>query len=97
MVIKTPEPNVSPLELVCIDFWSAKDFSGKSVVLLVVTDHFTKMANSFLCKDQSVSQVTHKLWDKYFCVYGFSQRIHSDQGANIENRLIRELLQISGI
>lgn len=62
VVSKTPEPEgraplegirtVSPLELVCIDFWSAEDSSGKSVGVLVVTDHFTKMVNAFLCKNQ---------------------------------------------
>lgn len=51
VVSKTPEPEAraplesirttSPLELVCIDFWSAEDFNGKSVNVLVVTDHFT--------------------------------------------------------
>ncbi|KAL1255089.1 hypothetical protein QQF64_013150 [Cirrhinus molitorella] len=107
VVSKTPEPEgraplesirtVCPLELVCIDFWSAEDSSGKSVDVLVVTDHFTKMANAFLCKNQSASQVARQLWDKFFCVYGFPQRIHSDQGANFESRLIKELLQIAGI
>ncbi|KAI2666765.1 Retrovirus-related Pol polyprotein [Labeo rohita] len=107
VVSKTPEPEgraplesirtVCPLELVCIDFWSAEDSSGKSVDVLVVTDHFTKMANAFLCKNQSASQVARHLWDKFFCVYGFPQRIHSDQGANFESRLIKELLQIAGI
>lgn len=107
VVSKTPEPEgraplesirtVRPLELVCIDFWSAENSSGKSVDVLVVTDHFTKMANAFLCKNQSASQVARQLWDKFFCVYGFPQRIHSDQGANFESRLIKELLQIAGV
>lgn len=30
-----------PLEMVCIDFWSAQYSTGKSVDVLVVTDHFT--------------------------------------------------------
>uniref|UniRef100_A0A8C2FH10 Gypsy retrotransposon integrase-like protein 1 n=1 Tax=Cyprinus carpio TaxID=7962 RepID=A0A8C2FH10_CYPCA len=107
VVSKTPEPEgraplesirtVHPLELVCIDFWSAEDSSGKSVDVLVVTDHFTKMANAFPCRNQSASQVARQLWDKFFCVYGFPLRIHSDQGANFESRLIKELLQIAGV
>ncbi|KAJ8367054.1 hypothetical protein AAFF_G00333490 [Aldrovandia affinis] len=49
---KTPEPAAraplesittsAPLELVCIDFWSAEDNNNKSVDVLVITDHFTK-------------------------------------------------------
>ena len=42
-----------PLELVCIDFWSAEDSHNKSVDVLVITDHFTRLAQAFTCKDQS--------------------------------------------
>uniref|UniRef100_A0A8C5FQQ6 Integrase catalytic domain-containing protein n=1 Tax=Gadus morhua TaxID=8049 RepID=A0A8C5FQQ6_GADMO len=83
--------------MVCIDFWSAEIPNGKTVDVLVITDHFTKMAHAFPCHDQSAKQVARQLWDRYFCVYGFPERIHSDQGANFESQLIRELLLISGV
>ena len=51
---ETPEPEgraplesittSRPLELVCIDLWSAEASSNKSLDVLVVTDHFTKLA-----------------------------------------------------
>ena len=107
IVSKTVEPegraplenitSTRPLELVCIDFWSAEDSRNKSINVLVITDHFTRMAQAFPCKDQSAKQVARVLWDRYFCVYGFPERIHSDQGANFESRLISELLKVSGI
>lgn len=71
-----------PLQLVCIDFWSAEDHKNKSVDVLVITDHFTRLAHAFQCKDQSAKQVARVLWEKYFCVFGFPERIHSDQGAS---------------
>lgn len=37
------------------------------------------------------------LWDKYFCVFGFPEQIHSDQGASFESELISGLLMASGI
>ena len=86
-----------PLQLVCIDFWSAEDSRNKSVDVLVVTDHFTRMAQASPCKDQSAKQVARVLWDKYFCVYGFPERIHSDQGASFESHLISELPRVSGV
>ena len=59
---KSPEPEARaplesvktsrPLELVCIDFWSAEDSSNKSLDILVVTDHFTKLAQAYLCPNQ---------------------------------------------
>ena len=107
VVSKTVEPegraplesitSTRPLELVCIDFWSAEDSRNRSVDVLVITDHFTRMAQAFPCKDQTAKQVARVLWDRYFCVFGFPERIHSDQGANFESRLISELLKVSGV
>lgn len=104
---KTPEPaaraplesikTTAPLELVCIDFWSAEDSNNKSVDVLVVTDHFTKVAHAFPCQDQTAKRVAKKLWDNFFCIYGFPERLHSDQGANFESELIAELLQLAGV
>uniref|UniRef100_A0A8C5GZV1 Gypsy retrotransposon integrase-like protein 1 n=1 Tax=Gouania willdenowi TaxID=441366 RepID=A0A8C5GZV1_GOUWI len=86
-----------PLELVCIDFWCAEDSRNKSVDVLVITDHFTRMAQAFPCKDQTAKQVAKVLWNRYFCVFGFPERIHSDQGPNFESHLISELLKVSGV
>ncbi|KAJ8403213.1 hypothetical protein AAFF_G00354300 [Aldrovandia affinis] len=78
---KTPEPAAraplesiktsAPMELICIDFWSAEDKNKSSVDVLVATDHFTKMAYAFPCRNQTAKQVARKLWDCVFCVYGF--------------------------
>uniref|UniRef100_A0A8C7YJD4 Integrase catalytic domain-containing protein n=1 Tax=Oryzias sinensis TaxID=183150 RepID=A0A8C7YJD4_9TELE len=107
VVGKSPEPaaraplesikSSAPMELVCIDFWSAEDSKQRSVDVLVVTDHFTKLAHAFPCANQTAKQVARKLWDNVFCVYGFPERIHSDQGTNFESKLITELLRLSGV
>lgn len=107
IVAKTVEPegrallgsitSTRPMQLVCIDFWSAEDFRNKSISVLVVTDHFTRMAQAFPCKDQTAKQVAKVLWDRYFCVFGFPEQIHSDQGTSFESELISELLRVSGI
>ena len=106
-VSKSPDPEAraplenivtsAPLELVCIDFWSAEDYSNKSLDVLVVTDHFTKLAHAFICPNQSAKAVAHQLWFNYFFVYGMPHRIHSDRGANFESALIAELLSVAGI
>lgn len=107
VVAKSPEPaaraplesikSSAPMELVCMDFWSAEDSKQQSVDVLVVTDHFTKLAHAFPCANQTAKQVAKKLWDNVFCVYGFPERIHSDQGANFESNLIAELLHLAGV
>uniref|UniRef100_A0A8C5M8Z4 Gypsy retrotransposon integrase-like protein 1 n=1 Tax=Leptobrachium leishanense TaxID=445787 RepID=A0A8C5M8Z4_9ANUR len=107
ILAKTPEPSAraplqsikttTPMELVCLDFWSAEDNKQRSVDVLVVTDHFTKLAHAFPCSNQKEKQVAKKLWDNIFCVYGFPQRIHTDQGTNFESTLIAELLILAGV
>lgn len=104
---KSPEPearaplgnivSTEPLDLVCVDFWCAEDASNKSLDVLVVTDHFTKLAHAFLCPNQTAKAVARQLWDNIFCVYGFPRCIHSDQGANFESNLIAELLSVAGV
>ncbi len=99
VVSKSPEPEArapletirtcEPLELVCVDFWTLD--------VLVVTDHFTKMAHAFLCPNQTAKAVVHQLWHNYFCIYGFPKRLHSDQGVNLESTLIAELLSVAGV
>lgn len=99
---KTPEPMAlakaplgsiktsAPLELVCIVFWSADD-------VLMITDHFTWLAHAFPCQEQAAMRVGKKLWDNFFCIYGFPQHLHTDQGANFESELIAKLLVLSGV
>ena len=41
----------------CIDFWSAEDSSNKSLDVLVVSDHYTKLAQAYLCPNQSAKAV----------------------------------------
>lgn len=104
---KAPEPEAraplvsivtaAPLELVCIDFWSAEDVNNKSVDVLVVTDHFTRLACAYPCPNQTAKTVARVLWNNFFSVYGFPARLHSDQGANFESALIAELLQLAGV
>ncbi len=81
----------------CIDFWSAESHTKKTVDVLVVTDHFSKLAHAFPCRSQSAKQVARHLWDDFFCIHGFSKRIHSDQGANFEGKLMKDLLEMAGV
>lgn len=48
-------------------------------------------------KDQQASTVVKVQVEKVFVHYGLPQRIHSDQGRDFENKLIRRLLDLLGI
>lgn len=59
--------------------------------VLVITNHFTRYAQSFPTKNQTAQTVAKTLADKYFIHYGLPARIHSDQGRDFESRLIKDL------
>ena len=89
--------STGPLDLVCIDFLSIEPDSRGIANVLVVTDHFSRYAQAFPCKDQKALTVAKTLFERFFVHYGLPSRIHSDQGRDFESRLIKELLGMLGI
>lgn len=65
--------------------------------VLVITNYFTRYAQTFPTKDQKAVTVAKVLCEKFFVHYGLPARIHSDQGRDFESHLIKELLGIVGI
>ena len=74
--------NVSyPMELVHIDYLTIEsNKSDRDVNILVVTDHFTRLAQALVTPSQTTSVVAKNLWDKFFMYYGIPRKILSDQG-----------------
>lgn len=87
----------SPLELVCIDYLSLEPDSNDTRNILVITDFFTKFSWAFPTKDQTAKTVASVLWENLICSFGFPKRIHSDQGANFESELVKELCTLAGV
>ena len=69
----------------------------KDVNILVVTDHFTRMAQAFVRPSQTASVVAKTLWDKFFMYSGIPENILSDQGRIFESSLIMELCKLTGV
>uniref|UniRef100_A0A8C6M8E9 Gypsy retrotransposon integrase-like protein 1 n=1 Tax=Nothobranchius furzeri TaxID=105023 RepID=A0A8C6M8E9_NOTFU len=89
--------STGPMDLVYIDFLSVEPNSQGISNMLVVTDHFTRYAQAFPNRNQTVLTVAKTLVDKYFTHYGLPTRIHSDQGRDFESKLIKELLKMLGV
>lgn len=85
-----------PMELLSIDFLTI-EVKGQKQNILVMMDHFTKYAQAVCTKDQSAKTVARVLWDNIFMLYGFPERILSDQGRDFESKLVKELCQLLGI
>ena len=71
-----------PLELVHLDFLTlrVKADDNRSVNILLVTDHFTKYAQTYVTSKQTAAVVAHTLWENFLVHYGWPARILTDQG-----------------
>ena len=65
--------------------------------MLVITDHFTRYAQAIPTRNQTAHTTARILYENFFVHYGFPARIHSDQGANIESKLINSLCDLTGM
>ena len=81
--------------LVCMGFLSLEMSAGGYEHILVVTDLFTRYAQAIPTTNQSAKATARILFDNLICHFGFSARLHSDQGRNFESDAIKELCSIA--
>lgn len=86
-----------PLELVCLDFLSLETAVGGYDSILVVTDHFTRYACAYPTRNQEAKTVARILCEEYVVHYGIPERLHSDQGANFQGKVMTQLCKLLGI
>ena len=65
--------------------------------LLVVVDYYTRWPEAYAIVHQDAHSITSKLETEYFSRYGAPYCIHSDQGANFESNLMREICNLYDI
>ena len=71
----------------------------KTVVknVLVVVDHFTRYVQAFVTRNQTARTTAGVLYNEYFSVFGFPQRLMSDQGTRFTSKVIKAMCSLLGI
>ena len=72
--------------------WSLTPRGNKCV--LVVTDYFTKKAESYFIPNKEASTVAEKLVGEFICSFGLPREINSDQEANFESKVMSEVCKL---
>ena len=88
-----------PMELVQIDYVRMEvtvATDKKPVVLnvLVVVDHFTRYVQAFVTKNHTARTTAQVLYNNYFSVFGFPQRLMSDQGMEFCGKVIMAMCSL---
>ena len=65
--------------------------------ILTVVDHFTKHVGAYAVADQEATTVARVFLDEVVSRYGVPYVLHTDQGANFESNLFKELCQMLNI
>ena len=82
-----------PMEFVHIDYVGMEvtvATDKKPVVwnVLVVVDHFTQYVQAFVTKNHTARTTARVLYNNYFSVFGFPQRLMLDQGMEFCGKVI---------
>ena len=85
-----------PMDLVYIDFVKMEipgDLQKKLKVknVLVIVDHFTRLVQVYITKDQMAHTMARILYYKYFAVFGFQRHLMSDQACTFFGNAISQM------
>ena len=91
-----------PMELVHVDYVGMEVMvltQEKPVVknMLVVIDHFIRYVQAYVTWNQTVRTTAQVLYNYYFSVFGFPQRLMSDQGTRFTSKVITAMCSLLGI
>ena len=91
-----------PMELVHVDYVGMEVTVltlEKPVVknVLVIIDHFTRYVQAYVTRNQTARTTAWVLYNEYFSVFGFPQRLMSDQGTRFTSKVMAAMCSLLGI
>ena len=91
-----------PMELVHVDYVGMEvtvAAQEKPVVrnVLVIVDHFTRYVQAFVTNNHTAYTTARVLYNNFFSVFGFPQKLMSDQGTEFTGDVIAAMCKLLGI
>ena len=91
-----------PMKLVHIDYVGMEvtvAAQEKLVVknVLVIVDHFTRYIQAFVTNNHTAHTTARVLYNNFFSIFGFSQKLMSDQGTELTGDMITPMCKLLGI
>ena len=83
-------------QFVAVDLVEYKTMSEGNRFILSVIDHLTRFIVLIGIPNKEATTVARKLVERVFSIFGPPETLHSDQGNEFENVLIKELQSIFG-
>ena len=83
-----------PPEFVCVDYLLVEPSAGFEN-LSVIADHFTNFSRVVPTRNEPTKTTAKELYE-FMNLYGYPEKLHSDQGVNFELRIILELCTMCG-
>ena len=65
--------------------------------VLVIVDHFTQYVQAFVTKNHTAHTTARVLYNNFFSVFGFPQKLMSDQGTEFTRDVIAAMCKLLGI
>ena len=65
--------------------------------VLVVVDHFTRYVQAFVTKNYTAYTMARVLYNDFFSIFGFPQKLLSDQGTEFTGDVIAAMCKLLGI
>ena len=91
-----------PMELLHVDYVRMEvtvAAQEKPIIknILVVVDHFTRYVQAYVTRNQMARTTAQVLYNEYFSIFGFPQRLMSDQGTRFTSKVIEAMCSLLGI
>ena len=90
-----------PMEMVHVDYIKMEvtvSTQEKPVVKnVLVVDHFTQYVQAYVTRNQMARTTARVLYNEYFSMFGFPQKLMSDQGTGFTSKVIAAMCSLLGI